>query len=245
MSSISTCQTPRQRRLAPAVVRLLSFLGCAVTLQATPAAAQSRRPVPPSRDARHAAPPWSEATGTSVVSVARARATSSPPPPIDHPALHPDRKEGAPVSQRLFPRLAEVQEERRRKADAIARHPAGKAATRRVSIPGEAAAHHDRTGVPSHGAEAPAPARVNPGSPEEDVAHSHASRAVRPAGATYRVRSGDSLWRIAERTVGSSDPAAIDALTDRIYRLNRRVVGANPDLILPGQVLRLPRDTDR
>jgi nucleoid-associated protein YgaU len=55
------------------------------------------------------------------------------------------------------------------------------------------------------------------------------------------VRPGDSLWVITARTLpaGATD-AAIDAGWRRLYRLNRTVVGPDPDLIHPGQLLRLP-----
>jgi hypothetical protein len=52
-----------------------------------------------------------------------------------------------------------------------------------------------------------------------------------PSGGTYTVRSGDTLTRIAARH-GTS--------WQRVYALNRSVVGGNPGLIHPGQVLRLP-----
>jgi nucleoid-associated protein YgaU len=55
------------------------------------------------------------------------------------------------------------------------------------------------------------------------------------------VRPGDSLWAIAAHDLPiDADDAAITLRWQRIYRLNRTVVGPCPDLILPGQVLRLP-----
>jgi hypothetical protein len=79
---------------------------------------------------------------------------------------------------------------------------------------------------------------------------------VRPTGAAYaeprrhvEVRPGDCLWRLAHRR---SPPGATDRevarLVTRTYRSNRRVIGPDPDLIQPGQQLRLPRQrpaTDR
>ena len=67
-----------------------------------------------------------------------------------------------------------------------------------------------------------------------------ASRASRPAPAPvaatasserYRVRSGDTLSRIAARN-GTS--------WQRLYAVNRSVIGSDPGRIFPGQVLRLP-----
>ncbi len=55
------------------------------------------------------------------------------------------------------------------------------------------------------------------------------------------VAPGDTLWAIAERSLPDS-PDALE--TERrwraIYRANRDVIGADPDLIVPGQRLVLP-----
>ncbi|MDZ5623575.1 LysM peptidoglycan-binding domain-containing protein [Nocardioides sp. HM23] len=56
-----------------------------------------------------------------------------------------------------------------------------------------------------------------------------------------RVRPGDSLWAIAEEQLGPS--ATVVDLVDywhRIYDRNVAVIGPDPDLILPGQLLELP-----
>ncbi|RZT28072.1 LysM domain-containing protein [Kribbella sp. VKM Ac-2569] len=55
------------------------------------------------------------------------------------------------------------------------------------------------------------------------------------------VRKGDSLWSIAARELGPSATAdAIAARWPDWYATNRHVIGNDPDLILPGQVLRIP-----
>lgn len=55
------------------------------------------------------------------------------------------------------------------------------------------------------------------------------------------VRRGDTLWSIAARQLPPSAAATrIDALWHRWYERNRAVIGADPDLLLPGQVLRAP-----
>ena len=59
---------------------------------------------------------------------------------------------------------------------------------------------------------------------------------------TYVVRPGDSLWSIAAAHPGESD---VDSRRRAIWQANRGVVGDDPDLILPGQALRLPRPTTR
>jgi nucleoid-associated protein YgaU len=60
----------------------------------------------------------------------------------------------------------------------------------------------------------------------------------------YEVQRGDSLWRIARRlleTRGSAISGSDITLTWRaIYDLNKAVIGDDPNLIHPGQVLELP-----
>ncbi|HEY7815301.1 MAG TPA: LysM domain-containing protein, partial [Nakamurella sp.] len=55
------------------------------------------------------------------------------------------------------------------------------------------------------------------------------------------VRPGDSLWLIAARAQG---PAASDADIDNAWRAwyftNQRVIGDDPDRIVPGQSLVVP-----
>ena len=68
-----------------------------------------------------------------------------------------------------------------------------------------------------------------------------------PISATsYEVQKGDSLWRIARRSLiadSGKEPssAEIDRFWRRIYEANRKLVGADPDLIHPGQRLQIPR----
>jgi len=58
---------------------------------------------------------------------------------------------------------------------------------------------------------------------------------------TYTVVPGDCLWTIAAHRLPPTAPASdIDRAWRAIYVANRSVVGSNPNLILPGQVLVLP-----
>lgn len=51
---------------------------------------------------------------------------------------------------------------------------------------------------------------------------------------TYTVKSGDCLWNIAKKYYGSG------AQYTKIYNANKGVIGGNPNLIYPGQVLTIP-----
>ena len=55
---------------------------------------------------------------------------------------------------------------------------------------------------------------------------------------TYVVRDGDSLWSIALDHPGHA--TSVDQRWRAIWQANRDVVGDDPDLIIPGQALRLP-----
>jgi hypothetical protein len=68
----------------------------------------------------------------------------------------------------------------------------------------------------------------------------------RPADtAQVRVSPGDSLWQLAEDELGAgAGPEDVERRWREIYAANRDVVGADPDLIRPGQRLALPGTTD-
>jgi len=62
-----------------------------------------------------------------------------------------------------------------------------------------------------------------------------------PTTGIYQVRRRDCLWTIAARSLGpEATPAAIEAAWHRWYQANREVIGADPNLLLPGQRLALP-----
>lgn len=63
----------------------------------------------------------------------------------------------------------------------------------------------------------------------------------RPPPRRYVVMPGDTLWDLAAGELGeqATDPA-VAAYWQRIHRHNRTVIGTDPDLILPGQQLRVP-----
>lgn len=84
-------------------------------------------------------------------------------------------------------------------------------------------------------------AAVLDGLPLPDRAVGRRTERPRPAPATVRVARGDTLWSIAAADL---PPRAGDARIGRrwraIYAANRDLVGPDPDLIEPGQLLRLP-----
>ncbi|MGY1604157.1 LysM peptidoglycan-binding domain-containing protein [Geodermatophilus sp. SYSU D00815] len=91
------------------------------------------------------------------------------------------------------------------------------------------------------------PAGTAPDWPQVE-APAAASEAPAPAGDEHVVVRGDCLWDIAEaylrRTTGAvpGDRAIADAVT-AWWSANAAVIGPDPDLLLPGQVLHPPRST--
>lgn len=78
---------------------------------------------------------------------------------------------------------------------------------------------------------------VNPSRDAEDLGSMNDPQptpAPAPSGTTYTVVEGDTLWDIAGAQLGDVNR------WPEIYALNMDTIGANPDLIFPGQVLTLP-----
>ena len=67
-----------------------------------------------------------------------------------------------------------------------------------------------------------------------------------PPSRSVVVGTGDSLWAVAERQLppGAGDQR-VAAAWHALYRRNRAVVGPDPDLIRPGQVLVLTTQEKR
>lgn len=57
---------------------------------------------------------------------------------------------------------------------------------------------------------------------------------VQPKTYTVKVKSGDCLWNIAKKYYGNGSQYT------KIYNANKGVIGGNPNLIYPGQVLTIP-----
>lgn len=58
-------------------------------------------------------------------------------------------------------------------------------------------------------------------------------RPAPPPPKTYTVKPGDSLWAIAKRTLGDG------SRWKEIYNANRSIIGADPNVLKPGQQLRI------
>ena len=231
MSRISQ-QHRRYRPVAPRVGRLLSFLGCALSVQATPAAAQVTTPVPPSPGGQVAAPPWSGVGGRSPLPPTRARVT---PPPVRHPAIHPVQ---VPFSspRPLFPRVDDLQRQKQQRQEAMKRHPAGKGPKTSASRP-----EPERRSEPVTSAD---PSREVRGTKSQPPTPGHSSAVCRAH--AHRVRPDDSLWRIAGLIAGpGASDREIAELTREIFGINQREIGDDPDLIYPGQTLALPKDCSK
>jgi hypothetical protein len=68
-----------------------------------------------------------------------------------------------------------------------------------------------------------------------------ASHPVRRPPPVVVVRPGDTLWAIARAGLPRPDDDQVAARVREIHQANRAVIGADPDLIRPGQRLRMPR----
>ncbi|WP_369441073.1 LysM peptidoglycan-binding domain-containing protein, partial [Micrococcus luteus] len=96
-------------------------------------------------------------------------------------------------------------------------------------LPGQCCCARTRTASGENiGAEAPAPPGAGTGRADPDHP-------------TVTVRRGDCLWHLAAAELGpDATPREIDARWRRWYEANRRVIGDDPHLLLPGTVLTSP-----
>jgi nucleoid-associated protein YgaU len=61
---------------------------------------------------------------------------------------------------------------------------------------------------------------------------------------THRVREGDTLWSIAAEVLQTDDLRRIARYWPKIHRANRELLGPDPRLIFPDQLLVLPPECD-
>jgi nucleoid-associated protein YgaU len=64
-------------------------------------------------------------------------------------------------------------------------------------------------------------------------------------GKQHIVRAGESLWTIAADELGTDELARIARYWPRIHKLNRALIGSNPNLIYAGQVLEMPAELQK
>ncbi len=63
---------------------------------------------------------------------------------------------------------------------------------------------------------------------------------------TVRIRRGDSLWSMTAALIGPRAPVPrVAHAWPRLFHANRAVIGADPDLVLPGTTLRVPAGLGR
>lgn len=107
--------------------------------------------------------------------------------------------------------------------------------------PGWAALADPPAGEPS------APAPMWTPSPTRDLPPVSLTRQREPedAGREVTVRRGDTLWDLAAAHLpAEATDAEIAAAWQEWHAVNREVIGPDPDLILPGQLLRVPTHQD-
>lgn len=115
--------------------------------------------------------------------------------------------------------------------------------TQPEAVPAEAPAAQPGGTAATTDAPSTSPALAGPAAaPDRARAQPSEGTPTPPAtSATVTVRPGDSLWSIAATHLPpGSDDAAIAAAWPRWYAQNRAVIGADPDVIHPGQVLTAP-----
>lgn len=93
--------------------------------------------------------------------------------------------------------------------------------------------------IPAPAPTPPAPVPTTAAEPVQ-AATSPAPDRPRPGRSTYTVQRDDSLWKIASALLGSgATDAEIVAESNRLYGLNRDVIGGDPNMLIAGTVLRL------
>lgn len=101
---------------------------------------------------------------------------------------------------------------------------------------------HASASSPSSGTRGAAQAQTTRDRSPSPAAKSHSPKPHKAARGTHVVRAGESLWRIAAHHLGAgTSDAKIAALVDQLWTMNaKRIATGNPDLISPGQHLRIP-----
>ncbi|MFI7067264.1 LysM peptidoglycan-binding domain-containing protein [Kribbella sp. NPDC050124] len=116
-----------------------------------------------------------------------------------------------------------------------------------VDVRRDARAHRVVPAEPQRTASQPGGARVRIGVPDRPTAGAATRytdlRSGQPVRVPRRVvvKPGDTLWSIAATELGGhATPQDVASRWPAWYAANRRLIGPDPDLIRPGQVLRIP-----
>ena len=213
-------RVPKGRpRLAAAFTGSLSLLGFLMTM-ASPAGATGKRigsPLPGSRRSPQA--PWTETGGFS------------PHPPVEARDIQQDPTSSEPGEPWSI--------ERGRV------HPAVHSGSPRSARITPLFPRHVGAARPSTDAQ---------GASRDSILERERSESMRrhPAGKglrsdrlprVHKVRRGESLWTIAESALGTNEPVRIARYWHKVHRANREVIGADPNILFPGQQLVLPAES--
>jgi hypothetical protein len=177
-------------------------------------------------------PPEQPPTVAPAPPVATAPDAPAPPPPQTPATLQtPQGEPEVPISDKLGqPTVPNEKHRRHQQRD--------QGAKTRAALP---IASQPAAPVPPSEAPVAAPVAsvtVSQTAPEPDVASAPESRV---AGATYRVRPGDSLWSIARRLSGAeASNGQLARQVNRLWNLNNERIGTgDPDMLMVGTVLLL------
>ncbi len=118
-----------------------------------------------------------------------------------------------------------------------------------LAVPSYAGSADDENGIESVLTGLPLPDRatavMHVGRVVAHAAHRTKPPGPTPAAALIVVRRGDTLWELAAADLPeAADAATVAAHWRELYDVNRAVIGPDPDLILPGQQLRMPRSRE-
>lgn len=227
--------------------RLLPLLGLAFA--AVPSRARAQHAGPPVGAEPWATPPWTRTSGHPphpprplVRSWAPLDAPldARGPSPVGssrgsgsfvHPAIHGRTFTPGGRLVPLFPRAAQARDDLPSTGGAPGAH------TSRSSAPSP---HADRrTAMAESIRRHPSGKATPPASSSSQLSSAHRCARGRARG-SYTVRHGDTLWSIAEQWLRTDNLRSVARYWPKIHRANRDVIGPDPSLIHPGQVLHLP-----
>jgi nucleoid-associated protein YgaU len=178
------------------------------------------------------------AVGIQLISAPLANAATAP----EDPGWRPSSSPGATVSAIWAPTAAETAGINTgpavRSATGTPVHDSNSEIEVNTARPGFATA--EPTAEPTDPHWKPSAPVIGPGAFAAQPIRSTRHQTV-PAAGDITVVAGDSLWSIAARELGpTASDVDVAAQWPRWYQANRAVVGDNPDVLLPGQVLKPP-----